>query len=337
MLTRRAMLGVLAGGGALLGGALPAPAALAGPFGAWTRLSNEPVLGPSGNGFEGAGVFNPSAVKVDDGIVLIYRAQDAKGTSRLGYAKSSDGIHFERRSAPVLSPSASYEFAGGVEDPRIVRIGNTYYMTYTGYNSVAETAQLCLATSPDLLTWERHGVILPANLGTWNVHWTKSGAIVPEKVNGRWWMYYLGESDELPAGQMGIAVSDDLLTWKDATPKPILHTRPRMFDSAVCEPGPAPVVTDDGILLVYNGANDYLVYSTGWALFDKNDPTKLIARSETPMFGAEKRWERIGQVPNVVFVEGMVRDGDRLTLYYGAADTYIGAAVTTLRLRSSSR
>ncbi|GAC1309483.1 MAG: glycoside hydrolase family 130 protein [Vulcanimicrobiaceae bacterium] len=337
MLTRRAMLGVLAGGGALLSGALPATSAIAGPFGRWTRLSESPVLSPEGAGFQSAGVFNPSAVKVDDGVVLIYRAQDTKGTSRLGYAKSTDGIHFKQRAAPVLSPSAPYEFQGGVEDPRIVRIDGTYYMTYTGYNSVAETAQLCLATSTDLLAWERHGVILPANVGTWNVHWTKSGAIVPQKVNGRWWMYYLGESDELPAGQMGIAVSDDLLVWKDATRKPIMHTRPRMFDSAVCEPGPAPIVTDDGILLIYNGANDYLVYSTGWALFDKTDPTKLIARSETPMFGAEKSWERIGQVPNVVFVEGLVRDGDRLTCYYGAADTHIGAVVTTLRPRSPAR
>ena len=334
MLTRRAMLGVLAGGGALFGGALPSAGALSGPFGSWTRLSNEPVLLPAGTGFESAGVFNPSAVKVDDGVVLVYRAQDTKGTSRLGYAKSADGVHFVRRLAPVLSPTASYETEGGVEDPRIVRIAGTYYMTYTGYNSVAMTAQLCLATSLDLITWERHGVILPANVGTWNVHWTKSGAIVPQKIGGRWWMYYLGESNENPAGQMGLAVSDDLLNWKDATAKPILHTRPRMFDSAVCEPGPAPIVTDEGILLVYNGANDYLVYSTGWALFDKNDPTKLIARSEMPMFGAEKSWERIGQVPNVVFVEGMVRDGNRLTFYYGAADTHIGAVVTTLRLRS---
>jgi len=328
------MLGVLAGGGALFGGAFPSAGAPSGPFGSWTRVSDEPILSPAGTGFESAGVFNPSAVKVDDGMVLIYRAQDRKGTSRLGYAKSADGIHFVRRPTPVLSPTASYETEGGVEDPRIVRIAGTYYMTYTGYNSVAMTAQLCLATSSDLITWDRHGVILPANVGTWNVHWTKSGAIVPEKIGGRWWMYYLGESDEKPAGQMGLAVSDDLLTWKDATPSPILHTRPRMFDSAVCEPGPAPIVIDEGILLVYNGANDYLVYSTGWALFDKKDPTKLLARSERPMFAAEKSWERIGQVPNVVFVEGMVRDGNRLTFYYGAADTHIGAVVTTLLLRS---
>ena len=90
-------------------------------------------------------------------------------------------------------------------------------------------------------------------------------------------------------------------------------------------------MTDQGILLIYNGADQYLVYSTGWALFDKNDPTKVLARSETPMFGAYLPWERDGQVPNVVFVEGMILDGNDLTFYYGAGDKMIGSARTRLR------
>ena len=77
---------------------------------------------------------------------------------------------------------------------------------------------------------------------------------------------------------------------------------------------------------MYNGADDRLVYSTGWALFDVRDPTKLIARSERPVFEPERPWERVGQVPNVVFVEGLVQDGRRWLAYYGAADKYIGAA-----------
>ena len=310
----------------------PAEAIDAPPIGAWKRVSATPLLEPRGSGFESAGVFNPSAVKTSDGVVLIYRAQDKAGTSRLGYAKSTDGVTFVRNPEPVLSPVAPYEREGGVEDPRIVRIGSTYYMTYTGYNSIAQTAQLCLATSSDLVHWDRQGVILPANAGTWNVHWTKSGAIVPTKIGGRWYMYYLGESNEAASGQMGLAVSDDLVSWKDATPTPVLHTRLRSFDSQVCEPGPAPIVLDAGILLIYNGANDYLVYSTGWALFDRNDPSKLIARSGEPNLGAQLPWERIGQVPNVVFVEGMIRTGTTLTCYYGGADTTIGSAQTTLRI-----
>ena len=94
----------------------------------------------------------------------------------------TDGINFERRAAPVLAPETEYERDGGIEDPRLVRFGDTYYLTYTGYNK--KDAQLCLATSKDLIQWERKGVILPAHKGRWNVGWTKAGAIVPEKLVG---------------------------------------------------------------------------------------------------------------------------------------------------------
>ena len=128
------------------------------------------------------------------------------------------------------------------------------------------------------------------------------------------------------ADVMGLAYSTDLLHWKDATDKPILPIRKGAFDTRVMEPGPAPIVTDRGILLIYNGADEKIVYRTGWLLFDLNDPRKLIARSEQPIFAPEKDWEEKGQVPHVVFVEGMVRDGDRYIFYYGGADKYVGAA-----------
>ena len=106
----------------------------------------------------------------------------------------------------------------------------------------------------------------------------------------------------------------------------ILGRRPGMFDSRVVEPGPPPMMTPEGILLVYNGADDRLVYRTGWALFDRHDPTRVIARSARPIFEPERGWELAGQVPNVVFVEGLVRDGDRWLFYYGGADKHIGVA-----------
>ena len=154
------------------------------PFGAWRRVSGTPVISPQGDGWEAAGTFNPTVVLRDGKIVMLYRAQDKGGTSRLGYAESADGLHFTRRSEPVLVPEKDYEKDGGVEDPRLVQFGDTYYLTYTGYNK--KDAQLCLATSKDLVHWERKGVILPAYKGNWNVRWTKSGAIVPEKIGGKY-------------------------------------------------------------------------------------------------------------------------------------------------------
>lgn len=294
------------------------------PFSKWQRASTQPILSPRNTGFDAAGAFNPAVIKKDGKFVMLYRAQDAKKTSRLGYAISDDGIHFTPRAEPVLSPEAEYEKDGGVEDPRLVEIKGTYYLTYTGYNT--KDAQLCLATSKDLLHWERKGVIMPAKQGRWNAGWTKSGAILTQKVKGKYWMYYMADVRDKP-DQTGVASSDDLLHWTEALDQPVLQRRSGFFDSRVVEPGPAPIMTKDGILLIYNGADDKLVYKTGWALFDKNDPTKVLARSDQPFFAPELEWEKVGQVPNVVFVEGLVRDSNRWLFYYGGADKHIGVAI----------
>ena len=299
------------------------------PFGSWHRLSENPILSPQGESWESAGTFNPAVVMRGKKIVMLYRAQDMRGTSRLGYAESEDGIHFTRRNEPVLSPEADYEKDGGVEDPRLVQFGDTYYLTYTGYNK--KDAQLCLATSKDLIHWDRKGVIVPANKGNWNVKWTKSGAIMPERINGKYWMYFLGTSAD-GKDQMGLASSADLLRWTEETKNPVLPVRPGHFDSRVAEPGPAPILTPDGIVLVYNGADDNLVYRTGAAVFASTDPRKLLWRSEEPLFAPQKEWEKVGQVPNVVFVEGMViKESRKYLFYYGGSDKYIGVAEAELR------
>src|SRR5262252_3688490 len=292
-------------------------------FHAWKRASNEPVLAPQGEGWESAGTFNPAVVVRDGQIVMLYRAQDAYGTSRLGYAESVDGIHFSRGARPVLSPETDYEKDGGVEDPRLAQIGDTYYLTYTGYNK--KDAQLCLAESRDLIHWKRLGVILPAYQGNWNRAWTKSGAIVPEKIDGKYWMYWLGTAAD-KTDQMGLSSSTDLIHWTEATETPALPKRPGKFDSRVVEPGPPPILTPSGIVLIYNGADDRLIYRTGVAVFDAHDPRKVLYRSEAPIFSPEKDWEKVGQVPNVVFVEGMISLIDRWLFYYGGADKCVGVA-----------
>ena len=311
------------------------------PIGTWRRASDSPILSPRGATWESSGTFNPAVLFVPDkpGVelgrgkfVMLYRAQDASGTSRLGYAESKDGIHFIRRPEPVLSPETDYEKDGGVEDPRLLKFGDTYYLTYAGYDK--KDAQLCLATSHDLIHWERKGVILPAYKGNWNKGWTKSGAIVPEKIDGKYWMYWLGTAAD-ETDQMGLSYSADLIHWTEATQTPVLPRRPGKFDSRVVEPGPPPILTRRGIVLIYNGADDNLVYRTAVAVFDRQDPRKLISRSEAPVFAPEREWEKVGQVPNVVFVEGMVATRsaedvaghwDYFLFYYGAADKYVGVA-----------
>lgn len=311
------------------------------------RLAKEPVLGPRAGKFDNAGAFNPTAARLSDGrIILLYRGQDKQGISCVGYGESKDGLHFKVSDLPVLSPTGA-EDKDGIEDPRLSRDpcnSKGWLLTATAYNKVAETAQLVgyRSTGEDLNHWHKAGTIMPCGQGKWNKHWTKSGAMVtddngvPLKIKGHFWMFYMGDASAAH-DQMGLIMSADGVNWVDATNEPVLAHRPGMFDSKVVEPGPHTIITKDGILLLYNGADDNLSYRTGWALFDRADPTRLIARAEQPLFEPETEWEKknaskeVYQAPNVVFVEGLVPEGkDSYLIYYGCADSYVGVAWTRL-------
>lgn len=280
-----------------------------GPF---VKHGDNPILEPLGSGFEEVAVFNPTVVYEDGKFFMLYRAEDEEGVSTIGLAQSEDGVHFTRQPEPVLFPEHDYEQGGGCEDPRAVKVGDTYYLTYTAYD--LSRARLALATSRDLVHWQKHGLVFP------ELDWTKSGAIVPEKIQGKYVMYF-GDLN------MWIAFSDDLIHWT-AREEPVLKPRPRHFDTRLVEPGPPPVITKEGILLVYNGADKRLKYSVGWVLFSKDDPTKVLQRAEQPILSPEASWEKEGQVPNVTFAEGLVIRDNTWYLYYGAADTRICVATS---------
>lgn len=286
-----------------------------GPF---QKHDANPILTPQGDSWQAKDVFNPTAWTDGKTIYMLYRAEDStgmgkwNGTSRLGLATSSDGIHFSREGDPVLEPTESWELPGGCEDPRLTKIEDTFYLTYTAYDG--ETARLAMATSKDLHTWKKHGIIFSGR------GWSKSGAILDKKINGKYWMYF-GDTN------IWAAWSTDLLNWT-VIEEPVMKPRDGKFDSRLVEPGPSPVFTDRGILLLYNGADDDLVYRSGQALFDRNDPTKIVARSTSSFLQPDSHLERQGQVPNVVFIEGMVHFKDSWFLYYGMGDSGIGAAIS---------
>jgi beta-1,2-mannosidase len=294
-------------------------------------------------------VFNPAVVVREGKIFMIYRAEDTigkhAGTSRLGLAVSADGLHFETQKAPVFYPDHdkmfAYEWEGGCEDPRIVESdSNTYIMTYTAYDG--KTARLCLATSPDLQHWTKHGLVLGE--GKHRDTWSKSGAIVckrvgermvAQKVNGKYYMYW-GDT------HLFMATSMDLIHWTaieeaDGKLRSVLAPRTEGFDNGLVESGPYALMTEKGILLMYNAANQGFLhdrnaspdnaYKAGQALFDANDPTRLIARMKTPFFQPDRPYEIVGQVNRVVFLEGLAYFKKQWFLYYGTADSKIGVAV----------
>ena len=296
-------------------------------------------------------VFNPAAIVRHDTVFLLYRAEDKigkfAGTSRIGLAWSTDGLHFTKNPVPILYPdndsSKKYEWEGGCEDPRIVEDENgKYYLTYTAYDG--DKARLLIASSPDLYHWTKHGhAFNKAYKGKYVNEWSKSGSIVCKyenekiiatKINGKYWMYW-GDTD------IFLASSDDLINWSPVENNEgklvsVFGPRKGMFDSDLVEPGPAAMITDKGIVLIYNSRNipatgDTTLaegtYTVSQILLDKNDPSKVVDRMNTYFMKPEKDYEITGQVNHVCFAEGLVNYKNNWFLYYGTADSKIAVAI----------
>jgi predicted GH43/DUF377 family glycosyl hydrolase len=311
----------------------------------------DPILGKPVH-WEALHTFNPGAIARGGKVYVLYRAEDDSGTmvigmhtSRLGLASSEDGVHFTTEPTPDFYPDndsqKDREWPGGVEDPRVVESEDgTYVLAYTQWNRKA--TDIGIATSTDLIHWTKHG---PALVGEKYQHFDyksasivtrlTGGRLIAAKIRGKYWMYW-GEV------QVRLATSPDLIHWtpvEDSSGKAIvlLHNRPRHFDSAFPEVGPPSLLTDHGIVLIYNGkdaATDGApgiaagAYSDGQALFSAENPQKLLARTDRPFFRPEKSWEQSGQyAAGTTFAEGLVFFQDKWFMYYGCADSRVGVAV----------
>ncbi len=281
------------------------------------RVADEPILKPlKDNTWEAAAVFNCAAIYDNSLVHMIYRASDIAPNgkegpfiSRLGYAVSKDGLSFNRLREPVLTNNVPQETRGS-EDPRLVKLDDTFYIMYTGYTG--EDYRICMASSKNLIDWKRHGVVLDEK--------NKDASLFPEKINGRYVMFHRRDPD------IWIAYSDDLKTWTDH--QMIMSPVKDSFweDKKIGIAGP-PVKTDKGWFLIYHGVSrDNNAYSLGAALLDLKDPSIVLERQSEPILEAELEWEKKGAVPNVVFSCGQVEIGEDIIVYYCGADTVIGAA-----------
>lgn len=293
-------------------------------------------------------VFNPAAIVKDGKVYLLIRAEDATGagkwfgTSRIGLAESEDGIHFTVHPEPVMGPTEPYEALGGTEDPRIIEItdpalakslGGQYAMTYTAFRyeeGKDGMASLALAVSDDLKRWTKKGLMLPDVKTERNPKgWSKSGAVVPQKVNGEHLMYF-GDTN------IYLARSPDMLKWT-VDPEPVLRPRPGYWDGIMVEPGPAPWVDEGGdIHMLYNGDAPPNGYGAGEVVFSGKSPTQVLRRSNTPMVAVSKDIGRDGQVGNVIFLEGLAHHQNKSFFYYGAADDKIAVSVADAPRRGPS-
>lgn len=334
------------------------------------RSENNPILKPNKNNiWESRKVYNAGAIYDNNKYHLFYRAVGDKWTSSIGYGISEDGEHFKRFDKPILYPEAGSE-KRGLEDPRITKIDNTFFMTYAAYDGI--TPRLNIAKTKDLNNWQKQGTAFSdfnfskaggvfTNLEDGKLttkdqlnEWSKAGGIFKEKINGKYYMLF-GEH------RIWLAESFNKLSWK-VYKDPFLGPRKGdFFDNEYVEMGPPPIKTNLGWMVLYHGIDSEAYYRLGFLILDLKDPTKILYRSKLPIFGPEEPYElsgivdilpggleamekmskqernrflkdheKKGRMPKVTFCCGAVVVDGILRIYYGASDSVICTATAKL-------
>lgn len=315
--------------------------------------------------FENEGVLNPAAIREGDFVHLFYRAVKVGNHSSIGYCKLNGPLQIVNRlNKPILIPEFDYE-CQGIEDPRLVKIEDLYYLTYTAYDGT--NALGCLATSIDLIHFKKRGVLVPqltyeefnklvknnplVDFKRYGFNqddetnkkdkierlvWDKNIIFFPRKIDGKFYfMHRIRSKIQLVAT---IDPIDGLTSsfWQNY----FLHVHENIllspkYDHEISYIGGGcpPIETKFGWLLIYHGVKDSIkgkIYSACAALLDLENPQKEIARLPYPLFEPEYQWELSGQVNNVCFPTGAVVFEDILYIYYGAADKLIACASVSL-------
>jgi beta-1,2-mannobiose phosphorylase / 1,2-beta-oligomannan phosphorylase len=274
-----------------------------------------PVLNATGNTEMIEVPLNDPDLIATDARVIKYKGLDYLTTSsHLRLLWSDDGRHFkEIDEYPGLSGQGNLE-RFGIEDCRVARIEDTYYLTYTAVSDSG--VGVGLRTTMDWKVFEQKGMILPPH--------NKDCAIFEEKINGLFYALHRPSSVEIGGNYIWIAESPDGVHWGNH--HCLLKTRPGMWDSSRVGAGAAPVKTAEGWLEVYHGANERHQYCLGAFLMDLKNPSKVLARTAGPIMVPAETYELSGFFGHVVFTNGHIVNGDVLTIYYGAADEFVCGA-----------
>jgi predicted GH43/DUF377 family glycosyl hydrolase len=325
------------------------------------------ILSPTENAFENNGALNPGVFQDGDDVHILYRAVEDGNHSTIGYARTKGPLEIvERHDRPLITRQLPEE-CQGVEDARVVKIENTYYITYTAYDGV--NALGALATTTDLKQFEKKGIITPlvnyheyecfvtcCDQGKLNPKYhhyynlfakiglvaddkrflrDKDIVLFPRKINGKFAMLH-----RIWPG-IQIVYFDD---WKDLTPSFWEDHLRNLHEHIVLDPkypfevnylggGCPPIETDDGWLMIYHGVCETTVgrtYHAAAALLHIDRPEIELARLNYPLFSPAHGWEEKGVVNNVVFPTGTAQFGKELYIYYGAADSHVAVASLNL-------
>jgi len=321
------------------------------------KYTGNPILSPNiNNAWENLVTTNPAAWYEEGKFYLLYRAagDDPDHIIHIGLATSNDGFNFTRvQNKPVLSPTPNGYDSGATEDPRIVKFGDEFYLTYSfrpyapgqywkyDYDEVKapkhnEFAPKCLreniantalAVSKDLINFKKIGRLTEPSLDD------KDVILFPEKINGRFYMLhrpknYVGTEYGTEYPSIWIKSSDDLMTWN--VPTRLLLKGEQWWEVKVGGNTP-PIRTEEGWLMLYHGVDDKFVYRVGACLLDLEDPTKILYRTKDFILEPETESEKNGLYKwGVVFPTGNVLVNDTLYVYYGASDQWCCVATANI-------
>lgn len=278
-------------------------------------------------------VFNPGALCADGTIHLMLRVQSRGRETALVMAASADGLRF-RVARAALALRGLERVAARVHhvyDARLTSLAGRHYALLA--LDLDDRCELGLAVSDDLADWEFLGLVSAGG--------NRNGVLFPTRVGGRALRLDRPNRLGVSGDEIWLSASDDLLHWQPLAP--VASGRARSWDELI-GPGPPPILTRAGWLLVYHGIATHYgsvnIYQAGALLLDAADPSRLLARTRSNILEPREPWELIGQVPNVVFPSGLVLpehggpgpapDAARVLLYYGAADTCVGLAETSV-------
>ena len=263
---------------------------------------------------------NDPALDASDPRVIGYRGKNYLTTmSYLRLVSSEDGIHFhdEPEYPPIFGKGELESF--GIEDCRIASMKDGFYLTFTEVSSVA--VGVGMMHTNDWKTFEHYGMILPPH--------NKDCALFEEKINGKYYTFHRPSSPELGGNYIWLAESPDLRHWGNH--KCVATTSDGFWDCARIGAGAAPIRTEAGWLEIYHGADFNHRYCLGALLLDLNDPSKVLARSEEPIMEPIASYEQTGFFGNVIFTNGQLVNGDKITMYYGASDEVICKAELSVK------
>ncbi|MFH0712067.1 MAG: pesticidal protein Cry7Aa [archaeon] len=330
------------------------------------EIKRELFMESSGNDWEARAILNPSVLREKGVEHMFYRAVAKNKISSVGYARIIKG-EVERFDEPVLFPTRDYE-KKGIEDSRVTKVGSNYYLLYTAFDG--KDARVAYAVSKDLKRWKKKGIISPGILvsdarklvkikkyrDNWKLYqnshgnsvllWDKDAVLFPEKIDGHFVMLhrFLPDIQIVKFKSFSKLKDDDF--WRDyisnlseAEDKVSLYRRYN-WEGEHIGAGAVPIKTKRGWLLIYHGVElrkniltglPDRIYHTGAALLDLKKPETEITRLEEPLFSPKYKWEKSGDMNNVVFPEGAVVEGDKLKIYYGCSDSRIGLATMSFK------